>query len=697
VADIFSTIRDRISSFLGVTHQGQRDTYKQFGYPQALTPELLWSMYLRNGIGNRIVRTYPRATWRKAPIVWDGTWNSPELKSPSFSPFSASVDKLFNVHKAMTYFERADRVSGIGRYGLLVMGFRDGQQMDRPLEPGKHPLLYLAAYGELNIDVNQWDTDTTSPRYGLPTLYTCRTGSISSIVSTGQTSHKKSFTVHHTRVLHLAEVLDEDEVYGTPRLVPVYNWLQDLEKTAGASAETFWFNSRPGLSMSADKEANYSAEAIADMKTQVVEYEHQLRRIFALQGINVSELTAPVADPGPNIEKLLDLIAGTCEIPKRILIGSERGELSSSQDENNFAARVQERSINYAGPYILKPFVQRMIETQNVEQPDGEWGIEWPNAGQTPEQAANVGLTRSNTLRNYVTAPGADVIVPPNEFRREFLNLPAEPEDLPGEEPLDEELPGEDEAPNPDDPEEGAGDEDAANAPPDEKLPAIEEGIGDETRKLAAFLQTMDFDPDQPRDDDDDGKWGDGGGGGDGGESAPASEAKMDAVVDKHSFEAVGGGDPAYKAYFSNPNAMDMNSVARGRERAHLSPADKTRLKKQNNELSNAIKRDARPLEQNTRAYRGVTGKMAAQLSQVKDGQTFTDKGFASTSLNQKWADGFSHGGKAIEIRIPKGRKVMGGPKKGLAGVKEHELLFDRNTKFKKVGVKDGRIILEVQ
>lgn len=488
MADIFSTIRDRITSFLGVTHQGARDTYKQFGYPQVITPEYLWAMYLRNGMANRIVRTFPKATWRKPPIIWDEEGNSPETGNRNFSEFSASVDKLFNVHKAMTYFERADRVSGVGRFGLLVMGFRDGAAMDKPLLPGKHPLLFMSSYGELNVDVNQWDTDTSSPRYGLPTLYTCRTGSLSGIVSSGQVSHKKSLTVHHTRVLHLAEFLDEDDVYGTPRLVPVYNWLQDLEKTAGASAETFWFNSRPGLSMSADKEANYSTEAIADMRSQVVEYEHQLRRIFALQGITVSELTAPIADPEPNIEKLLDLIAGTCEIPKRILIGSERGELSSSQDENNFAARVQERSINYAGPHILKPFIQRMIETQNVEQPQGEWGIEWPNAGQTPEQAANIGTIRSATLRNYVTAPGAELIVPPSEFRREFLNLPPEPEELLGEEePLDEELPGEEEV-NPDDPQEGAGDEDAANAPPEEKLPSAPNGAVDpEDERVLAF------------------------------------------------------------------------------------------------------------------------------------------------------------------------------------------------------------------
>ena len=476
---VFDSIRDRLSAFLGFTHQGLRDTYKQFGYPQTLTPEALWAQYLRNGIANRIVRAFPKATWRQPPTMWDEQGNSAEEDSDNYSEFTAAVAKLMNVHKGFTYLERADRISGIGRYGLLYMGFRDGLQPDKELLPGKHPLLYLSCYGEAATEVSQWDTDVTSPRYGMPTLYTVRTASLSSMTVSGAPTHKKSMVVHWTRVLHLAEFLDEDEVYGTPRLVPVYNWLQDLEKTAGASAETFWYNSRPGLAMSADKDANFSSDQITNMQAQATEYEHQLRRMLALQGIELTQLTSPVADPGPNIEKLLDLIAGTCEIPKRILIGSERGELSSAQDENNFAARVNERSTNYAGPYIMKPFVQRMIDTGNVPAPQGEWGMDWPSAGQTPEQAANVGLIRSNTLRNYITAPGSEVIVPPNEFRQHFLGLAPESEfEIPEERLLDEpeEEPAPQEGEQPDDDGAGAGEDEAPNASPQEQLDDEDDG-----------------------------------------------------------------------------------------------------------------------------------------------------------------------------------------------------------------------------
>jgi len=166
--------------------------------------------------------------------------------------------------------------------------------------------------------------------------------------------------------------------------------------------------------------------------------------VLALQGVTPHSLTSPYEDASPLIGALLDLIAGTAEMPKRLLIGSERGELASGQDENNWASRIDERRNDFAGPSIVRPFVQMMIDTGNLPAPQGSFWVEWPEAGSlSPEKAAQVNKLRAETLASYANAPNAQQIVPPQEFRTDFLDTTPESEYEPPEEPesLDEDDP----------------------------------------------------------------------------------------------------------------------------------------------------------------------------------------------------------------------------------------------------------------
>lgn len=420
------SLRNQLAAFLGYSHEGNRDLYNVLGYPKQLVTEQLMTMYLRNPIANRIVHAFPAATWRTPPIIRDEAGDSPISTEKSYSPFVEAVDTLWNKHRIQLFVERADRLGSIGQFGVLLMGFRDGKRLDEPLEEGNHPLLYLQAYSQNATVVQEWDQNEQSPRFGRPTFYTLQRSKLN-----GQESSQiKSLRVHHSRVIHIAERLDEDEVYATPRLMPVYNHLMDLEKVLGSSAETFWLNARPGLGLFADADAQLSDESVAAMKAQAEEYEHQLRRMLTMQGVTAQQFQALVADPKPNIDGLLDVIAGGVGIPKRILIGSERGELSSSQDENNWATRITERRDNFATPSIIMPLIEKLQLTGNLPEPEGDWWTEWPEAEALgPEREANINLTKSNTLKNYVTSPGADIIVQPDEFRTKFLGLESQPED----------------------------------------------------------------------------------------------------------------------------------------------------------------------------------------------------------------------------------------------------------------------------
>lgn len=423
--DNIIVLRNRLARWLGFTHGGNRDTYKQFGWPVLLRAEVLWAQYLRNGLANRIIRSFPQATWRDDAVIRDEQGDSSE-QGRSYSAFVDATETLFEEMQIFRTLERADRMASIGRYGVLYLGFNDGLRPAEPLQSSNAKLLFIQPYGELNADINSLIQDTQSPRYGLPNTYTLRSGSS---ITGDKKQNLVAIQAHWTRVIHIAEYLDEDNVYGTPRLMPVFNLLQDIEKVQGSSAETFWYNARPGMSLEADPEYNLTDEQVTAFKEQAHEFEHQLRRMFTLQGIKVNVLQAEIADPLPNITAMLDILAGAIQIPKRILVGSERGELASLQDENNWSERIRERRNNFAGPSILVPLVKRLIETGNLPQPLGQFWIQWPEDAISPEQVANIGQTKSNSLRNYVMSPGAEIVVPLPEFRKRFLGLPPTPDE----------------------------------------------------------------------------------------------------------------------------------------------------------------------------------------------------------------------------------------------------------------------------
>lgn len=416
-----SLLRSRLAAFLGQSHGGQRNMREIFGYPQEVVYEDLLEMYLRGGIASRIVRAFPQATWREMPVVRDEAGDSPKRDDEGYSPFAEAFEDLAERHRLSHHLERADRLAGIGSFGVLLVGVRDGLSLWEPLEPGRRAeLLYLAPYPEGAVTIAEWETSTSSPRFGLPMMYNLQAGAVGS----RQSSQRQAVRAHWTRVIHLAEFQDEDVVYGTPRLLPVYNHLLDLFKVVGSGAESFWLNARGGMALTTDPDARLDEAALAEVKKQAEEFEHQMRRILALQGIEASMLTTNIADPKPNVETLLDLIAGTVGMPKRILLGSERGELASSQDENNWDSRIDERRRNWAYPMALQPLVRMMIDTQNLPQPQGEW---WPVAPEAdamgPDRQSEIAERRARALATYANSPSAELVVPVPEFRRDFLGL----------------------------------------------------------------------------------------------------------------------------------------------------------------------------------------------------------------------------------------------------------------------------------
>lgn len=416
VANSVLTSRNSIAAKLGQQFGGDRLIYTECGYPLNPTFQDYYSRYTRQDIARRIINAYPDATWRDAPEVFDNE------KEDTETAFEKEWKALVRHLRLYHFFHRLDRLTGIGQYGVLFMGFDDGDDPSKPVTPGKRKLLYVQPFMEENAAIASWANDKTSERYGEPEAYNLKIRT-----STNQAS-STTVTVHWTRVLHVAEDLLESNVYGTPRLQGVLNRLHDLEKLMGGSAEMFWKGGYPGMQLNIDADAEVKPEVLSTMKEDLENYSHSLQRFLRTQGMNIEQINPAVADPRSHVDIQVEMICAEKGIPKRILLGSERGELASTQDKENWKDRVEERKKRFAEDVIMRPFIERMVLYGVLPSIDPDTIlIEWPEfGGMSSLEKADLCVKRMETLSKYVGAPGADMIYPVDQFLSREMELTTE-------------------------------------------------------------------------------------------------------------------------------------------------------------------------------------------------------------------------------------------------------------------------------
>ena len=413
--------RRELASKLGQSFEGNRSLYDVLGYSKELSFQDYENAYDRGDIAQRIVDAPVLSTWRRRPII------SNDSDPTVFSEFETAWAKLAQRRKVFHYLERADKLSGIGEYGVLLIGtsdVRSEDDMERPMAKLKGPdsILYLAPFTQNSAPIEEMDANPKSERFGLPALYSI------TLADSGSISSTKQVRVHWSRIIHIAEGLRENDYLGTPRLRAVMNRLYDVDKIAGGSAEIFWQAAKRILVLQAKEgfTAVDEDDALTEMMDELV---HGLRRVIDLQGYETKVLETSKVEPDEAFRVALALIAGTTGIPQRILIGSEQGKMASTQDEINWNARIADRQLNFAEPLILRPFIDRLILVGALPAPDKEYIVTWPSLFEkSDKEMAQIGLLKSRALKAYTGKMGEDLdvnsqIVPPDEFRTELLNL----------------------------------------------------------------------------------------------------------------------------------------------------------------------------------------------------------------------------------------------------------------------------------
>jgi len=411
--------RSRLAGQLGMSFGGERDMYKTLGYSETLTFAQYAAEYARGDIAGRIVDLPASDTWREAPELIDG--EDEESKTPFLVGMQELVDRLHVWH----YLERVDRLAGIGRYGVLLLGARDNQALREPLKPrslkATTDLLYLSVFAEASAQILTFDRDPQSVRFGLPETYQVQMGA----TELGFASE----LVHWSRLIHVADDLLEDEVYGRPRLERVFNRLQDLTKIVGGGAEAAWRVMDRGIHADVrDGFALADPDAVSD---EIENYLHGLQRFIRTQGMTVTPLGADMVDPSGLFGIIISLIAAAANIPQCILIGSEAGELASSQDAAQWAGQIRSRRTKFAEPMILRQFVDRLVWAGALPEPSGgKYEVEWKPLFELDEtQIATIAGTYANAIAAYATGGSPADVVPVKEFRAEYLKLAAEPDE----------------------------------------------------------------------------------------------------------------------------------------------------------------------------------------------------------------------------------------------------------------------------
>lgn len=427
-----SLLMDRMSlGKHGTSHSSARDYYDTLGYPQELTIDDYLGKYERDPLGAIIVNFPAEETWRDAPTVKDGR----DKDATEESAFVAAWDDLAESLRAYHYCARADILAGIGEFGVLLIGVAGAGDLSQPVtRASADDILYLRPYSRHAVDVRSYETDPESPRFGLPLLYELALSDVGSLDNVRPTTATRKIPVHHSRVIHIAEGLLENEIYGRPRLQRVYNLLDDVLKVVGGSAEATWKLMRKGFVLNVrDPNTKITEDSAQNLEQQFDEYDHGLRRYIRAKGMEVHDLGSEVVDPSGLFDVIIALIAAATRIPQRILLGSERGELASSQDGANWAGHIASRQVNFAEPVILRALINRLMGWGALPQPDaGNYSAVWEplfemNAIEKAKEA-QVWADAAQRAANAFGQPAFTL----EEFRREWTPFTEQMEGTPG-------------------------------------------------------------------------------------------------------------------------------------------------------------------------------------------------------------------------------------------------------------------------
>jgi len=425
---VMSTLLNRINlaNQLGTqSYGGDRNIYTALGYKTSLSFSDYLSRYFRQDIAKAVIDRPVKASWKGDIEVIENT-------KTKRTKFEKEWRSLYVKLKLKSVFIRADKLTGLGSYSVILLGLDDiktKKGFENKVRKGAK-LIYVKPFSQQSAVIDTWDEDERSSRFGKPLIYKIKVSSqgLNPTVTTSHvssTAYEESYKVHYSRVVHLTEDVLEDEIYGIPRLQVVFNRLMDLEKLIGGDAEMFWRGARPGYTGEVKPDYEMSTEMRESLQDQIEDFEHNLKRVLVNEGVDYKSLAQQIADPTSHVDVQVQMISAVTGIPKRILVGSERGELSSAQDKQEWISYVTSRREEQNEPGILRPFIDHLLEYKIITQhKSDEYTVVWDKLfSLSDKEKVELGKNRAIALKEYSTNPAAQYMFPLPIFMKYYLGM----------------------------------------------------------------------------------------------------------------------------------------------------------------------------------------------------------------------------------------------------------------------------------
>lgn len=424
---IVNFVNDRmraLSTMIGFQRTPKHDHYKDFGWPEDVNFDMLYKMYIRNGLASSAVDKTIGRTWQDHPTLW-------ETETPKESRLEKEVAKRFEELRIWQHCAEADRRSMVGSYSGLILQIADDQKFDQPLKPvkgGLNALVGIIPAWESQLTIASYETNEKLPTYGQPNMYEFRERALG-----GNNQSPRSFKVHPSRVIIWS---DDGTVFGRSMLRSGYNDLIDAEKVKGAGGEGFWKSARGAPIIEAPegmkpqdvaKAMGINKEDLVDAVSEQVEaFAQGFDKALLLGGMKATPMSISLPEPEHFFLAPVQSYAASMLIPHKILMGSQTGERASTEDTREWNQVNMSRRTNRNRPLILD-MVRRLVQAAIL--PERDWWVGWADLTESTAAEKMARAKDLSGINQQQLGTSSTVVFTDDELREAAGYKPLDPKD----------------------------------------------------------------------------------------------------------------------------------------------------------------------------------------------------------------------------------------------------------------------------
>lgn len=394
-----------IERWVGSQYDGDRDIQQVLGYPDLdgeTALEKFRAKYEYQDIAARIIDEFPKETWKNPPEIVDEPEQETEFEQQAHDLIDGELSR---------YWERLDRAQRLGEYGVMVIGFADGQDLSEPVNEGAisgpddvtHYDIFPQQQVEswtLGKDSQTFPKEPSDERFNKPVEYTIDFSDIDA-----DSTDDDFNDVHWSRVIHVAEGALETDLKGEPALKKIYYRLEDRMKVIGASAEMFW--SGADEKIIANVKEDFALQQYGDdgkredFKEQLQALLHDMQKYMVSTGMEFEVIGGQEVDPSGVVDVIDTAIATAVGMPKNKLRGNETGERATSNDRDNWFDTISSRQTNLATPQFVRQTIDRFISFGALPDPQAsDYAVEFPDLfEQSESDTAEIQSQRASAMQ----------------------------------------------------------------------------------------------------------------------------------------------------------------------------------------------------------------------------------------------------------------------------------------------------------